>query len=241
MNFRKLMDIYINPSSGLRFTGIATGLWIIGITYCFLHQFSLDQPLDAMLAIRWSFAAIVPFYAAFEAAKLFSQSKFRFIIMIALCVSGSGASLFLFRVLMPVSNNRNVGEIIFHQLPPIGLTIILILGALLLKPKAEFGDKQNRISLNPDLINSLAGFRIARSAGNYVELVGEKNNKLIRATMKAMETDLAKNGFIRIHRSVMVARNEVDRLDRQHDGQWVVLKSGERLRVSKTFQKRLVI
>lgn len=63
---------------------------------------------------------------------------------------------------------------------------------------------------------------------------------LIRRSLSELEQDLAAEGFVRIHRSAIVNLDRVRGLELQDGGDYeVLLRSGERLRLSRRFRKRL--
>jgi two-component system LytT family response regulator len=63
---------------------------------------------------------------------------------------------------------------------------------------------------------------------------------LMRRTLSELERDLGEEKFIRIHRSVIVNLDRIRGLELQIGGEYeVVLKSKDRLRLSRRFRKRL--
>lgn len=63
---------------------------------------------------------------------------------------------------------------------------------------------------------------------------------IMRRTLQELERDLGEDQFIRIHRSVIVNLERVRGLELQSDGESaVILNSGNRLRLSRRFRKRL--
>ena len=71
-----------------------------------------------------------------------------------------------------------------------------------------------------------------RAAGNYVELRSGDRTILHRTTLNAAERALADHGFVRIHRSILVRRDRIERV-RPLD---VVLRDGTHLKVGKRFR-----
>lgn len=79
------------------------------------------------------------------------------------------------------------------------------------------------------------------AAGVYVNLhsVGGKAF-LYRSALTELEERLGPEQFVRIHRSAMVNIERIDRLDPISHGEFeVVLKSGKRLRLSRTYRSQL--
>jgi len=78
------------------------------------------------------------------------------------------------------------------------------------------------------------------SASYYACLHVGKATHVIRRTLAELEQDLGERTFIRIHRSIIVNLDRIRALELQSTGDYeVVLKSGERLRLSRRFRKRL--
>lgn len=78
------------------------------------------------------------------------------------------------------------------------------------------------------------------AAGYYACLhVGSKTH-ILRRTLQDLERDLGDEKFIRIHRSIIVNLERVSRLELRESGDYeVVLKSKNRLRMSRRYRKRL--
>jgi len=77
------------------------------------------------------------------------------------------------------------------------------------------------------------------AASYYACLHVGRDTHIIRRTLSDLERELGE-GFIRIHRSIIVHVERIQRLELQDAGEYeVVLKSGVRLRLSRRFRKRL--
>ena len=78
------------------------------------------------------------------------------------------------------------------------------------------------------------------AAGYYACLhVGSKTH-ILRRTLQDLERDLGEEKFIRIHRSIIVNLDRVGGLELRESGDYeVVLKSRDRLRMSRRYRKRL--
>lgn len=77
------------------------------------------------------------------------------------------------------------------------------------------------------------------AAGNYVRLHLGERRLLLRQTLSALEEQLDPRRFLRIHRSVIVQLDRVRELHRLAGGDFaVVLDSGERLTLSRTYRER---
>ncbi|MFC0102273.1 LytTR family DNA-binding domain-containing protein [Sphingopyxis terrae] len=78
------------------------------------------------------------------------------------------------------------------------------------------------------------------AAANYVEIAWRGHRLLHRATLAAIEADLAGAGFVRIHRSRLIRRDAVRRIVTHKSGDFEVeMESGEMLRGSRRFRENL--
>src|SRR5690606_29775863 len=78
------------------------------------------------------------------------------------------------------------------------------------------------------------------AAGNYVELIERGQRYLTRATLKQLEDLLPGDEFIRIHRSHLVRRDEIERIKSQPSGNGTVqLRGGWVLPMSKRYKQAL--
>jgi two-component system LytT family response regulator len=74
------------------------------------------------------------------------------------------------------------------------------------------------------------------SAGNYVELHLAGRTVLHRITLNRLETLLAPDDFIRVHRGAIVRRSEIARLDTVGDGGYrLTLRCGAAVAVSERY------
>jgi two-component system, LytTR family, response regulator len=79
------------------------------------------------------------------------------------------------------------------------------------------------------------------SADNYALIHSGAHTHLVRESMQALEERLAAARFARIHRGTIVNLDRIRELQPIFAGDWlVVLESGTRLRLSRTFRQRLL-
>jgi two-component system LytT family response regulator len=82
----------------------------------------------------------------------------------------------------------------------------------------------------------VADIRWIESAGNYVELHLAGRTVLHRITLNRLETLLAADEFIRVHRGAIVRRSEIARLDTLGDGGYrLTLRCGAAVAVSERY------
>ncbi len=78
--------------------------------------------------------------------------------------------------------------------------------------------------------------------GNYVELHCKDKTHLYRSTISTLEFDLQQNGFIRIHRSILIKKSAIKRvryLNNNNQYKFVLL-GGEELLSARSYKERVV-
>lgn len=79
-----------------------------------------------------------------------------------------------------------------------------------------------------------------QAEGNYVRIYANGESFLERRTLSSLEAQLDPSRFLRVHRSHLVNLDRVDRIEPRFQGGYaVVLRDGTRLRLSRTYRKRL--
>lgn len=77
---------------------------------------------------------------------------------------------------------------------------------------------------------------------NYIKIHTELKTFLTRGTLKSMEKALTSSQFIRIHRSFIVNKEQVQSADRLQNGDVNLhLQSGQVLRMSRTYRQKLAL
>jgi len=77
--------------------------------------------------------------------------------------------------------------------------------------------------------------------GNYVRVRTALGADLVRETLAAIESRLDPARFCRVHRSAIVNIAAIAEIQPQfHGDAWIVLKNGDRLRLSRRYQERLL-
>jgi two-component system LytT family response regulator len=75
---------------------------------------------------------------------------------------------------------------------------------------------------------------------DYVEIVTPKGKFLKKETMQFLENNLPRDTFLRVHRSSIVNLNQIDKIEKYaKESYLIILKSGERINVSKSRIKEL--
>lgn len=78
------------------------------------------------------------------------------------------------------------------------------------------------------------------AAGNYVRLHVGGSVHFLRATVKGIETRLAPDRFVRVHRSTIVNLDFVQKLEPYEHGEYIItMRDGSRLQSSRTYAEKL--
>lgn len=79
------------------------------------------------------------------------------------------------------------------------------------------------------------------AADYYSTLHAAGKSHMLRRSLADLETQLAPHGFVRIHRSAIVNLDRIASLDIREDGEYeVLLRDGERLRMSRGYRKNVL-
>ncbi len=98
----------------------------------------------------------------------------------------------------------------------------------------EVKDGSRTLWLKPGEIEWVA------AAGNYVELNGRFGTTLARRTLAEMEAELGPHGFVRVHRSRLVRKASIAKVDTRQSGDFeVTLRSGSTLVGSRRYRSNL--
>jgi DNA-binding LytR/AlgR family response regulator len=195
-----------------------------------------ESPLEGIL---WATVHVVPFLLAFEALKRAKRLSRQVLVL----VTAIGASLALEALIFELAAPWFP---FVQRLPSAGLAFLLArTGPLIAARQIRIAAQTNAqaaesgpLPLAPETIDWVA------AAGNYVELHTGKRTVLHRAPLASVETLLARQGFVRVHRSRLVARRAIARVRATdlvlHDG--VSLKIGARFRADllKSLGEKLV-
>ncbi|MGA8214052.1 MAG: LytTR family DNA-binding domain-containing protein, partial [Candidatus Sulfotelmatobacter sp.] len=94
---------------------------------------------------------------------------------------------------------------------------------------------------NKDSVVSVSDIEWIEAADYYVCLHAGGKKHLLRESIKALDAKLDPHKFVRLHRSAIVNIDHVREIHR--DGRtegWVLLKTGERVRMNRTGWQKLI-
>jgi two-component system LytT family response regulator len=93
---------------------------------------------------------------------------------------------------------------------------------------------------NRAILLKVADIAWIRAAGNYVELHAGEGEFLLRETLEGMERQLARDTFLRVHRSFLVNVEHVQEIRPwSHGDHLVLMRDGASIRLSRRYRDRL--
>lgn len=213
---------------GVALAGVAV---VVVMADCILFQIA-SGGVEAGLALRWLAGAVFPWAAVFVVlrSRISTQGGRPSVEEAAMIGAAFAGSLLLDTMLIPPDGWAEVGARVQARL---ALAALVPLAARL---RLEWRPRPRPCARTmPD--RRLAEARLVTAAGNYVEVEGPCGRRLIRMTIAEAEQRMDPARRLRIHRSTLVVRDLVDRLERDRNGiVGVRLTDGRRLRVGPSYR-----
>jgi hypothetical protein len=204
----------------MRLLALAGGVTLAVALYCLAYTSLAGHPESLSQALGWAVVNISPWVLAIELGKR-AQSVPKALAALPAAAIGSLALGYS----LAVSADPLLFEAV-RRLPALGASaaaVVLLRSTVGQKPASD------PIKLLPRQIDWV------RAAGNYVEIRAGSRTVVQRASIGAVERELAPHGFVRIHRSMLVRRDRIARIRRQD----VVLHDGTHLPVGKRYRAAL--
>ena len=174
-------------------------------------------------SIGWALVNVAPWLVALEVLK--RQTCWRRFAMTLF--AAAVASVVLGALLLGA---EVTGFEMWRRVPALAAVALIALAAGRLRAKREADD-----AAAAELPVPSARIDWVQAAGNYIELKIGDRTVLHRTTLNAAERALANHGFVRIHRSILVRRDRIERV-RSED---VVLRDGTHLKIGKRFRSAI--
>jgi hypothetical protein len=201
----------------------ALGALLAVTFYCLAYNRLQGISESPAVAASWALANILPWLAAFEAGKRQQQIGAKALILAVALAASLGIGLLLGEAGAP-------GFELVRRVPALLITAGLLTALHLSRGQnpASATRQAADLPLAPEQIDWIA------AAGNYVELHWHGRTLIHRAPLSAVEAQLLRHGFVRVHRSILVQRDRIQcvrPLDILLDD-GTSLKSGKRYRAS---------
>jgi len=193
------------------------------VAYCLAYTAYSGRRESVGEALVWTLVNVLPWVAAFEAAKRAASLPSKAAVLAAAGALSLGLGLL-------AGEWSGFAFEAVRRLPWLAAcALLLALGAY--RAPTEEGDA----ALVATLPAFLERTEWISSAGNYVELHAPDRTLIHRSSLSSVEARLARDGFVRIHRCTLVRRNCIERVR----GEDVVLKSGRILKTGKRYRSAL--
>ncbi|QTD55388.1 LytR/AlgR family response regulator transcription factor [Parasphingorhabdus cellanae] len=220
--------IFIRPLTAAQALLVAFALTLVSSLYCVIYTTLAGRGEPLIDGIIWAALNIVPWLICFEAAKRLRSWSVRLGIVVIFAAGMSYLDSIFF--------DSDVVFELTRRLP--GAAIIVGMLALSWVLKRFVSDRamaKKLVSSNelPLLIDQIDW---VMAAGNYVELHGSGKPILHRMSISAMESLLSAHDFVRIHRSVLVRRRNIQDLT----GNIVTLNNGLTFKTGNRYRSALL-
>ena len=219
--------IFIRPLTASQLLLVAITLTLASSLYCVIYTTLAGRGEPLIDGIVWAGLNIVPWVICFEIAKRLGSWPVQFGIVFIFAVVMS-----LFDSLMSESN---IMFELARRLPGAAMISgMLALSWILKRFVSDRAVAKKLVSTNelPLLVDQI-GWVIA--AGNYVELHGSGAPILHRMSISAMANLLSAHDFVRIHRSILVRRQNIKDLT----GNIVTLNNGQTFKTGNRYRSAL--
>ncbi len=232
----------VEPSRPARTLLWAALLTLGGATYCSMKAYSQGEPEHFSVAVAWAATALPPWLFAFEGAKRAARAPLspagRWLRLLLIAAAATLFSILAERFRDAWLFHSDPSPLLFlavRQLPPAALVIG---AALLLVP--GWSGRGAPLPAAPRFEGPwplpLSEVERVAVAGNYLEFRGRGRLRLLRMPLHCAEPALEQAGFVRVHRSCMVRRSAIVRLQHGKKRDEIILASGEWVRVGALYR-----
>lgn len=229
-----LERIFLRPLSALQIAQIAAGLTVATAAYCLAYTAFSGKMATLQEAFFWPILNILPWFFCFEFGKRLIGWPGRLAAILVVMV---GMSALDSLVANPMS--LPAGDMLFQmtrRIPGAALVMALFVLTEIARRFALNKAPASGSLVEPDDLPLVASQILwVSAAGNYVELHGPEKPVLHRAPISAVERKLADQGFVRIHRSVLVSRRAVEKVAND----LVILKCGQQFKIGNRYRSAL--
>jgi hypothetical protein len=210
------------PLSPAQAAAAVAGVSAAVALYCIGYSAMSGRSETLSSALGWAVVNIAPWLVAIEALK----HRRDFLGSIAILLGAAATSIGLGAILLGAELSA------FEAWRRVPALIACAAVAILL---GQMRRREAAAAANGPIPVPAARIDWVRAAGNYVELKIGDRVILHRTTLNAAERELGGHGFVRIHRSILVRRDRIDRVRRED----VVLRDGTHLKLGKRYRSAL--
>lgn len=204
----------------IRAFGLAVLAAALAALYCLAYNAAAGQRESLRDAAAWSLVNIAPWAVAIELAR-----QMRAPVLVGVVLASAAAAVVLLQIAIW---HEPGGFALVRAAPGLAFSAAAI---LVLRFVARRHERKVAPAFEPALARNCEWIC---AAGNYIELHGNGPARLARSTLAAA-SELLGTRFARVHRSYLVRRASIRRIDRDS----VLLESGRRLPLGSAYRARL--
>jgi hypothetical protein len=192
-----------DPLRGRSLAIAALLVWLAGAAYCHGYERLLSGLAEWPGSLIWSGLAVMPWFALFELSKTPRGRRLGTApLLLAAALAGTATLSLLLELSWHATRGAAgspVALMVMRRLPAIGASLVLILWAA-----AAHRRRVETAEAAGDLAGIAEAIEWVAAADNYVELHVGGRVLMRRMTMREAERQLARFGFVRIHRRFLV-------------------------------------
>ncbi|HEX8623149.1 MAG TPA: LytTR family DNA-binding domain-containing protein [Allosphingosinicella sp.] len=232
-------DMLLRPLPMPWLLPLAGVVLVAGAAYCLGYE-GLSGGAGAWPgSLVWSACAVLPWLGVFELVKRAEWDRGRPVgaaPLAALLVATGALSIGLEMLVDALGGGRSapLGLLLMRRLPAIAATLMLLLLARRERRSGEAAAPETADEAE-SLRGQAAAIRWIKAADNYLELHLDGRVRTMRMTMREAAAILEPLGFVRIHRSFLVNRAQVESVVRGGKGLTVRTRDGDRLPAGRAF------
>lgn len=216
---------------------VAAALAALAFLDCVVYQL-LRGNADLPLAGLWLAVSVPPWLLSWLALRLRPAAGSRSAdvgniaaITAAAAILAALADMAAF----PSGNGSGIAAFLQHFRAelPIGLALFVATVLQGRAPTAQTAEPDPRLEM-------LLGCDVCRAAGNYVEAVRGGRARLVRLSLSEAESFLGRHGYVRVHRSALVASHAIVGFENDRSGLVAIrTRNGERVKVGRLYRPNL--
>lgn len=224
----------------------AAALFVYGLTYGHVHVAAVRNLYNPLIGFGFSYLMKTVYDNRFP-----SGFRRRLSLIVGLSILGALVSALVVNPITFGLLGYEIRDLPLRNLFQDGLYFVLLylvwsllylqLTGRSLVPAAAVTTEMETISVtkgNQAFKLDLAKISCIKASGDYVELCTSSGSYLKHGTIGSYETALRKGPFVRVHRSVIVNRDQVVSVSSAAKGQfWIKLRDGQEIRSSRGYRE----
>ena len=229
-----------DPLRGAALAAAALVVWVAGAAYCHGYERLLTGIDRWPGSFIWSAVAVLPWLGLFEWSKRPAGRKLVSTpvrLIAALLLTGVASMLLeAFANFVTDSPSAPLALDLMRRLPAVGASLLLILLARIGRSPGSVAAEIDSADTGP-LVELAPAIDWIEAADNYIELHMGGRVVLRRMAMRAAEQELARFGFVRIHRRYLVNGKRMRVIGA--NGDRLVRIAGAELPVGRSYAARI--